>query len=267
MRLFASLKDLTRPVLIIVFTLMFSMKSFGMEAGRQVSLATLDWEPYIGQGIPGHGYVYEVVVEAFKQSGIDVGIKFYPWQRSLMIARSGQADGLFPEYYDKGRIGDFAFSDPMPGGPVGFYIRKDSSIRFPVDPRKNPAKAFQGMKQYSFGVVQGYINTREFDRSDFLRKEIANSDEELIKMLHAKRVNIIFIDKFVAEHIISTKYPHFASDLMFMEPALEYKSLYIAFSRKAPSYMNKMKAFNRGLNAINKNGRLRSIIKKHGFRN
>ena len=232
---------------------------------KKVTLTTLDWEPYIGASLPGHGYVYEIVSEAFKSVGYQVEIKFYPWARAVDEAKSGQADGLFPEYYDDGRKAEFIFSDSFPGGPVGLMARKDSKITFSADPRKEQTKVLQGLKQYSFGVVRDYVNTQEFDGATFLKKDLADSDEQNIKKLAGKRIDLIFIDKFVATYLIKTKLPHAAQELEFLEPPLEVKPLYIVFSKKAPGYEQKTKDFNAGMANLAKAGTIKAIMKKYGF--
>ncbi len=232
---------------------------------KKITLTTLDWEPYIGEKLPGHGYVYEIIFEAFKSVGYQVNIQFYPWARAVETAKSGRADGLFPEYYDEGRKAEFVFSNSFPGGPVGFMIRKDSGITFPADPRRKQEKVLRGMKQYTFGVVRDYINTREFDAASYLKKDVSDSDEQNIRKLHAKRIDLIFIDKYVAQFLIKTKFSQYANDLVFMDPPLEVKPLYIVFSKKAPGCEQKVKDFNTGLNNLAKKGMIRAIMKKHGF--
>jgi polar amino acid transport system substrate-binding protein len=257
------MKNCKWTVMIAAIFFLMVQPAFGQT--KKITLTTLDWEPYIGEKLPGRGYVYEIVSEAFKSVGYQVNIQFYPWARAVETARSGKADGLFPEYYDNSRKSDFVFSDPFPGGPVGFLARKDSKITFLSDPRKDLTKVLQGMKQYSFGVVRDYINTKEFDAANFLKKDVADSDEQNITKLYAKRINLIFIDKFVAQYLIKTKFPQYAKDLEFLEPALEVKPLYIVFSKKAPGYEQKVKDFNEGLQNLTKKGTIKAIMKKYGF--
>lgn len=246
----------------ILFCLLFVQVAI---AGQVVTLASLEWEPYIGPNMDNNGYVHEIVSEAFKRSGINVDIRFLPWARAVKTAQTGKRDGLFPEYYDEGRLKDFVFSESFPGGPVGLYKRKDNKVKFTVDPQKNQTEALKALKQYRFGVVRGYINTKEFDEASFLTKDVANSDETNLKKLFKGRIDFIFIDKYVAKHIIVRKYPHFLSDLEFMEPPLEVKPLYIAFSKQAKDYQTKLKSFNDGLKKLREEGMLDKIMEKHGF--
>ena len=248
--------------ILVFFGLFFSQVLF---AGETVTLATLEWEPYIGPNMKSNGYVYEIVEQALKRSNIAVDIRFLPWARAVNTVQTGKRDGLFPEYYDEGRLADFVFSDSFPGGPVGLYKRKDNKISYSVDPQKYQTAALKALQQYKFGVVRGYVNTKEFDEATFLKKEEVNSDETNLKKLFKGRIDFIFIDKYVAKHIIVTKYPHYLGELEFMEPPLEVKPLYIAFSKKAKDYESKLKSFNSGLKLLEKDGSLTKIMEKHGF--
>ncbi|MDM8517929.1 transporter substrate-binding domain-containing protein [Desulfobacterales bacterium HSG16] len=109
------------------------------------------------------------------------------------------------------------------------------------------------------------MNTEAFDAADFLSKEEVSNDEINLRKLYMDRVQLIFIDRYVAAHLIRTKYPEYTEHLEFMEPALEFKQLYVAFSKKAPDYKKKLDVFNAGLNAITQNGTLEKIIMKHSL--
>ena len=86
-----------------------------------------------------------------------------------------------------------------------------------------------------------------------------------LKKLIKKRIDLIFIDKHVAKHILKKNYPQYIEELEFMNPPLEYKKLYVAFSKKRKFYNKKLNAFNKGLSSMYKDGTVRKIIKKHGF--
>lgn len=232
---------------------------------KKVVLNTLDWEPYIGEKLPGKGYVYEIVNEAFKSMGYQVEIRFVPWARAVDEGETGHVDGIFPEYMDEGRLASFVYSASYPGGPLGFLARKDSKISIPGDLQKDQTRTLQGMKQYSFGVVRDYVNTKEFDGASFLKKDVADSDEQNIRKLQAKRSDLIVIDKFVAQYLIKTKLPQAASELEFLEPPLEVKPLYVLFSKKTPGAAQKLKDFNEGLAKLQKAGTIKTILKTHGF--
>lgn len=237
----------------LLMSAFFILMCFSLIAEETVTLASLDWEPYIGEKLPNNGYVAQIAVEAFKTQGFKVKIDYLPWARAVAMSTSGEYDGLFPEYYDETRKGDFVFSDSFKGGPLGFMKRKSSNITF---------KKLEDLKQYTIGTVRGYVNTTEFDSAKYLKKEEVVDDETNIKKLNGNRIDLIVIDKYVAYYIISTKFPKYREELEFMTPALEEKPLYIAFSKKAKDYDKKLKAFNAGLKEIQKNGTLAKILKE-----
>lgn len=254
-----------RLIIIVLFLLMPVLSSAGM-AQENVKFATLEWEPYIGPKMRDNGYVADIVSEAFKRVNYKSTITFFPWARALKMSESGDFDGVFPEYYSESRKEKFVFSNPIPGGPVGLYKRRDNAAVYLINPQINQTRALRSLQDYKFGIVRGYINTVEFDNAVFLKKEEATSDEINLKKLYNHRIQYIFIDKYVAEHLIKHKFPSYETELEFMLPALEIRLLYIAFSKQAKNYQEKLKAFNSGLQQITEDGTLTRIINKHGIK-
>ncbi len=272
------LKCATIIMVSILFAL-FGMTETVAEQNR-IRLATLEWEPYIGSKMPRYGLTAEIVVEAFKRVGYTVDIKFYPWTEALKLGEAGKVDGIFPAYHSKGRETHFLFSEPFAQSPLGFYKksaavagpnisqlkRADENIVFPEDPRVDQTAVLNMMKQYTFGVVKGYVNTPEFDAATFLKKVESASDEENLRNLINGRVDLIFIDRYAAKNIIVKKFPWHLQDYEFMEPALDAKPLYIGFSKKAAGHQQKLKDFNRGLKLARKDGLLERLTDKYGLR-
>ncbi len=54
-----------------------------------------------GKDLEGHGFMTELIVEAFARVGYDVTVKFLPWKRGLESAKSGKYDGLFTVWYPR----------------------------------------------------------------------------------------------------------------------------------------------------------------------
>ncbi len=231
----------------------------------EVELASLEWPPYIGASLPQQGHIHQIVREALARRGLNLKVRYRPWARALALARQGEVIGLFPEYHDATREGDFAYSLPLPGGAVGFYKRRDADIEFSTDPRIDPDGAFRDLRAYRFGVVRGYVNNMTFDAADYLQRDLANSDELNLKKLAYGRVDLIFIDDLVAQYLLRTRLPEYAPQLEFMQPALEYKPLYIGFSRQHPQHDQVRKAFNLGLDSMREDGRLQAILRQHGI--
>lgn len=226
------------------------------QSADTVSLATLDWEPYIGEKLKGQGYVATLVRESYKAAGYTTEIKFMPWARVVAMTKEGKYDGYLPEYYTETLKTDFLVSDPFPGGPLGFFKRKAEAIDF---------KILEDLKPYKIGVVRGYVNTDAFDKASFLQKDIANNDLTNLKKLIGKRIDLAIGDKFVGLYLLKQEIPDLAGEVEFIEPPLEEKSLYLCIAKKTPDAEAKLKAFNNGLKTIRDNGTLSSIMKTNGF--
>lgn len=157
---------------------------------QKISLTSLEWPPYIGEKLPGKGYVSQFVKAALKIQGIELEIEFLPWMRAFKKAKSGPSDGLFPEYFSKENEKDFYYSVPFPGGPIGFYKRRDGPIVY---------KSLKKLKLKKIGVVRGYINTHDFDSARYLIKKhnpaMAASLEFMSPVLEERPLYIVFSKK------------------------------------------------------------------------
>ncbi len=266
--------------LLVAILFVFLGTNVTLAEPKKVTLATLEWEPYIGSSMSRFGLTGEIVVEAFKRMGYTVDIKFVPWTDALKQGEAGQVDGIFPAYHSKEREKHFLFSEPFAESPLGFYKkstavagpnisqlgRTDENIVFPKDPRADQTAVLKMMQQYKFGVVAGYVNTPEFDGADFLEKVEAKSDEENIRNLINGEVDLIFIDRYVAKNIIVKNFPWHLQDYEFMEPPLTTKQLYIGFSKKSADHEQKMKDFNKGLSIAENDGLLKRLTDKYGLK-
>ena len=238
-------------------------KPMPASAPKVVRLATLDWEPYIGQKLPDQGYTAALIREAFKDQGWTVKIEFYPWARALHLARTGEVDGLMPEYFNSSRKNEFMYSFPFRGGPLVLYQRKADAVAFSTDPVKDQDRALRALKGKRFGVVRGYLNTPVFDAAFYLHKEEANDDATNLRKLVYGRIDFAVIDQRVAEYLIRTQYPDYAGKLEPMQPPLAENPLYIAFSLKSPQHMAARAAFDRGLAHMQKDGRLDALYQHY----
>lgn len=242
--------------LAICMTLLFAPPT--MSEDKEVSLATLNWEPYVGEKLEHFGFTSHIITEAFKRVGYRVQYTFLPWARLLKQVEAGKFDAGCAAYYSEERAEVYAFSAPYARGPVVLYKRKDKDIKY---------QSLADLKPYRIGVARGYVTTPEFDAAEYLRKEIANDNDLNMKKLLAKRVDLIAIDKFVAQHIIKTSLPEGADMLEALDPPLADNPIHLIFSRKREGHERKIRDFNRGLQALVDDGTIRNILQFHGFSN
>ena len=224
---------------------------------KDVSLAVLNWQPYVGEKLDNFGFGAEILIEAFERAGYKAKLNFMPWARALKDTEAGKYDAVCFGYYSEKRARIYALSNPFAKSILGFYKQKDSDIFY---------TNLQNLKPYRIGVVRSYVNTAEFDAADYLKKEEVNSEMLNLKKLLNKRVDLILIDKFVGQFLINTSFQKNKSDFEFIEPPLKIQPMYVMFSIKIKNYEHKLKDFNIGLKQIADDGTIIKIMAKHGFK-
>lgn len=236
--------------LLLLCIILFPLNAAG---GMPITLATLDWKPYTSTSIKGQGYAARVIQLAFKKSEYEATMVFFPWARTVHMAKQEGFAGYFPEYYSEKLTEDFLLSDPFPGGPLVLFKQKSNRINY---------RTLEDLKLYSFGVVRGYVNTAEFDNAAYLRKEEAKNDLQNLRKLLANRIDLVVADKYVGLHLLRTHFPERMNEIDYITKPLEKKQLYLCISRNHPQAEDIVNAFNKGLSALEKNGLLQQLIKE-----
>lgn len=240
------------PILGILIQAVLSVNQAAAGTERKtIVLATLDWPPYVGKALPSKGYIAAIVTEAFKRSNIDASIRFHRWSRVIGLARKGEVDGYFPEYYADAIRSWASFSDPIPAGPLGLFRRKGSDIRF---------TGLKDLIPYRIGIVKGYINSRDFDTAHFLNKHPVNDDLSNFRLLMANRVDLVVADKYVGYYLVKQHMPDQFSKLEFLPRILENKEVHVCIrsGKKASHFF--LNAFNRGLREMKADGTLDHLL-------
>lgn len=244
----------------LLATLLVAALACGLAApleAREVVLATTPWEPYIGPDLPRQGYVAEVAREALAQAGHTLRLEFMPWGRVLYKAEHGEVDGYLPEYPSEELKRTFLFSDPFPGGPLGFFkLRANKDISW---------CGLDSLRPYRIGVVRGYVNEPAFDARTDLKREYAKDDEANLRMLLAGRVDLIVADLHVGRHYARRISRQAQGRIEFLLPPLETKHLHACFPVKRPGSLRLAQEFNRGLDRLRRTGRLELLRARHNL--
>jgi ABC-type amino acid transport substrate-binding protein len=224
-------------------------------AQDEIVLTSTEFPPYESKTLPNYGFVSEIVKTAFERIGHKVKVLFVPFERSIKMAQQGSVDGTYAIWYSKERELDFVFSDPLSSSSIVFYKRHDKSIDF--------GGQYDKLKEHTIGVVQGYINPPEFEKAHYLKQYKVKSEVQNLQMLFHGRIDLMLVDKLLAQHLINTKFPHYNNILVPMTTKLKEDILYLAISRKTNNYQKKISDFNEGLKQITKDGTIKKIIAKH----
>lgn len=218
-------------------------------------MTSLDWPPYTNDKLPALGASSAVVAEAMKAAGNGLKIEFYPWTRTVTLAKSDAGYiAYFPEYYSKENEADFLYSDPIGAGPLVFIERKSATVNW---------STYDSLKGKKIGVVKDYVNTEELDAkiaSKALVADEAPDDVKNLQKLAAGRIDVAVIDVNVYNYLIKNEaaLKSVADQLQVNAKILEEKKLYVCF-KKSPEGEKAQKAFNLALKKIN----VDEIMKKY----
>ena len=224
-------------------------------AGESIRLVTTDYPPYYGSDLPENGVVVAITKAAFKHAGYDVTVEFMPWARALSEVEAGRRDGLLGAWYSAERVKAMAFSEPLLDNEIGFFAKRSSGIA---------TATLDKAKSYRIGTVRGYANPPEFEAAQ-LTVEEANNDLTNLKKLDSGRIDLILVDRALANHLINTQMPGSKGELAWVDPPVAKLALFNAFSRKVPGYETTLAEFNRGLEALKSSGELKAIVDRFGL--
>ena len=240
--------------------LLISLPGYELLAqNNEVSLTTSDYPPYFSEELPQGGVLTELIRTAFQYSDMTLKVSWFPFSRAIKHAQfTSGYDGIYCLWYTNERAEWAYYSDPIFPNVLGFFKRKGTEL-----------PAYWNMKYLKasskrVGVVRGYLNPAEIEDADL---ELMRVDSDLLnlKVLLRQRVDLIVIDKMVADALIDSNFNAQKESFIWLDPPIEYKMQYIAIAKNKPFAKEKIAAFNLGLRQIRQNGVYQKIMRKHGF--
>ncbi len=224
---------------------------------QKVRMVTTDWEPYYASTLESGGVVAELVRAAFLRGGHETSLSWYPWIRAMKMAQYGSADVVMGAYYSEERAEVYNFSEPIISVDVGLIALKSLGI--------DRYDGLRSLESYTIGLMRGWVYTQEFDTADFLKKQILVNQVFAVRMLFAKRVDIVAASILVFKREAKLLAHRNDQDIVVLSPLLDSKPLYLMFSKAIPNSLELVKSFNEGMASIRTDGTFQEILDKHGF--
>lgn len=232
------------------------LTSLSARAADVIALSTTEFPPYMSAIMPSGGLAVEIAIEAFKRSGYPVKVDYQPWVRALDNAKKGKVTGMVGIWKNKEREQWFVFSNPMFSNQIGFFKRVKDTIRY---------KDLHDLKPYTIGIVRGYANPQAFVNAK-LNTNMANDDSSNLLKLAAGRINLVLIERGLANYLIVNRLTQLTHRVEWIEPATGEFPMYIAISKQSPDAVKKIEAFNQGLHAMKSDGTLRKMLQEAKIR-
>jgi len=225
---------------------------------KTIVLGAMEYPPYYGRGLKNFGPLIEIVVESYRHSGYEVEIVFLPFARAMYLSKAGEIDGVVGPWYSEKRAESLLYSLPMIENRMVFFKRKGESISY---------ENFGDLKQqgYRLGSVHGYMLPTGLLESGITIYKVSR-EEQLLKILRGKRVDLIVLDKGAAQYAL--KQPGLTGverNVEWMEPTLEHTPQYLVISKKTAQATEKLNAFNLGYRYLIESGEIRKILSEHGL--
>ena len=193
-----------------------------------MTIASLEWPPYVSSALPEMGAVAAVVDEIFQAAGHDLTIRVVPWKRAIALADSDDdVVAYFPGYACDHAPG-FTASRPVGSGPLGLIERKEAPIRWTTFDELTA-------QDLRFGVVKGYKNGDVFDAAVAAGKVAtfaAPDDLTNLLQLANGRVDAAVMDPRVMKLLVTTapKLGPSAESLAVNPQLLDSQTMYVCFS-------------------------------------
>lgn len=245
--------------LLFILVLMLNPVNKLLADEHRVSLVTTHYPPYLNVNDPAGGVLTELIRAAFERSNMTIDVSWLAFDRALKLTqKTDHYDGIFSLWYTQERADWAYYSDPILPNVVGLFTHKDMQL---------PAYwnlKYLKLSAKTLGVVKGYSNPVEL-KSAALKTHVVNSDVNNLKALLTKKVDLIVIDKMVADTLIKQYFKGQSANFVWLEPPLEYKMQYLAIAKNAPFAKAKIAAFNQGLKQLKLDGGYQRIMKNHGF--
>ncbi len=238
----------------IAVTLCSLLLVFSVEADNKiVRFAVGDWAPYTSSSENPREKISErIVIRAYEIQGYEVILSYYPWSRSLRLAKQGTYDGTFPWMFNDEREQSFLYSDAMFSQKVVFFSHKEANFYW---------QTLSDLTNFHIGATQDYQATHILITAG-VEPTIENTEESNFDKLAKHRIDAyptgLIRGKYLIEKLLSKEE---ARAISIGDKPLVEDNMYIIFSRQDIQRSRKLsEVFSRGLKALIESGEYESII-------
>ncbi len=236
------------------------------DEGRVVRIGSDPWCPFVCvDNDESPGFMIEVAQHAMALHGYKVEHVNINWARAKQMIRSGELDGIVGT--SKGTTKSTPYQFPIT--PLGF-----SEICFFKS--VSDSWVYQNAASLNSRVL-GWINDYGFSDDELDSwvkknkatprvKAISGKDDlqkRMIDLLLLGRIDTFTEDRFVIKNILQNKNLNNKIDIAGCVGAKEF--VYVAFSRKISDGVKLASTLDKGIEALRKTGRLKSILQKYGI--
>ncbi|MEQ6290362.1 substrate-binding periplasmic protein [Vogesella sp. GCM10023246] len=228
-------------------------------AGAQSILiaAEDDWAPYSsrkGNSDQPEGLTPQLVREIFASQHVTVKFIAVPFSRCLHMVATGSAVACFNTTITADNRQQFIWHPtPLFHEELAIFALKPAAAHAPVTLKQLAGRLV--------GITQGYTYPSDFMNAPAIRRVTALSDDNLISMLLARRVDFILLNTMPG-YLRANRNPATAGKL-YKVGVISRDGFWLNFSRRHPDGAIMAQKFETGLQALKQSGRYQQIM--HAF--
>jgi len=232
-------------LIIILVCMMYNVSALAEQ--KELLLATGEWPPYTSKQLDGYGFITQIITEIVQEMGMEPKYTFYPWKRAEKMTQEGFYFGAFPYAVTQERLKVFDFSNLI-------YENKTILFYNKTHLKQKPSwKILTDLKPFLIGGVNGYSYIPDFEKAG-LKTEYVTLDEQNIKKLYHKRIDLAVIDLLVGWDLIQTLYPQKKHIFDTIDKPVKIGNSHLMISNKYPNNQFLKKQFNAALETIKHKG-------------
>lgn len=237
--------------------LLLSIQLF-VQADSPYKLAATQYPPFMGKELKNGGLVTDIVTQSFHEAGKKVEVKFYPWNRAVSMAKSGEVDAIVHLWKRDRRKNWAIFSDAIINNEFIFYKQRGSKIPF-------TKKNYLDLTNLRIAVAHGYAYPKDFEKvKDKFKITKVKGDLQALRMLANNRIDLYIIEKTVALSILNKQdNRHLKAKISPISIPLTIEPAYLGVSKQSPRSLEIIKTFNKGLKKLKKKHSVPQFLKEH----
>lgn len=225
------------------------LPALAAEPDIEIVLSNQEYPPYMGKSLPRQGLLSAVVREAFLRGGVKVSYEFFPNNRTLQMARSGNVDGSLGWAPNPDRKKQLLYTDPVMSLGMVFVQRNETPISW---------RSLSDLSPYRIGITTGNFYSTEFEalqKSGDLEVDPANDDVTNLRKLLARHIDLFPIDREVGTYLLAQNFkPEQARQLLVQNKPFWTAPMHVVIWKKHPRAAELVQRFNRGLKLLRESG-------------
>ncbi|WP_206208650.1 substrate-binding periplasmic protein [Vogesella mureinivorans] len=235
--------------------LLLPLAALGAEPPLTVRFSNQEYAPYMAENLPFGGILTRVVTEVFRRGNVSVRYGWYPNNRAIQMARTGDVDGSLGWTPNAERQKDLLFSEEVLPFRMVLFQRLGETYTW---------KTLEDLAPYRFGITAGNFYSDTFTRlqhNGVLKVDVTTDDISNLRKLAAGRIDLFPMEGEAGQLTTRLQLPP-AMAARIVPQAREYWStpLCVVIWRGHPQAGELVRRFNRELKKMKDSGELALLI-------